>query len=65
MGIDTDRSADNHEFCNVESSFAEFEFRHERLPLPDTFPKLHLCYARVLSSLYQQLDHSLIEFGAK
>lgn len=54
------RFTDRNKFCDVESAFPEFEFRHECLTLPKALPKLYLCYARVLSSLHEQFDHSLV-----
>jgi hypothetical protein len=59
------RLADGHEFRDIESPFPEFEFRHERLTLPDPLSQFSLCYTGVLSRLHQQLDHAQIKVGPK
>ncbi len=65
MRIGVYRFRNCKELGDVESALPEFEFRHERLPLPKAFPKLYLCYARILSSLHQQLDYPSVKIGAK
>ena len=60
-----DGPTDNDELRHVESSFPEFEFRHESLTLPETFPEFHLRDAGVLPSLHEQFDHSLVEIRSK
>jgi hypothetical protein len=56
-------SANGDELRYVESSFAQLEFRHERLTLSETFPELYLCNARIFAGLHQQFNHSLVEIG--
>lgn len=63
--INSNRPANGDKLCDVKPPLAELEFRHERLTLPETLPKLHLRDAGVLASLHKQFNHSLIEIGAK
>lgn len=57
--------ADGHEFRNIESPFAEFELRHERLTLTDALAQFRLRDAGVLPSLHQQVDYSQVKVGTK
>ena len=63
--ISTNRSTDGYEFRNVETAFAQFKLRYERLALPKPLPQLHLRYTGLLSSCDKQLDHPAVEVGAK
>lgn len=65
MWVDANRSCYRHELGRIESPFAEFELRHERLPLANAFAELGLGDASVLASLHKQLNHSLVEIGSK
>lgn len=65
MWVGPNRPTYSNELCDIESAFAKLELRHESLPLPEAFPKFDLRDARVLSSLHEQVDHSLVKVGTK
>jgi hypothetical protein len=55
----------NDKLSHIKASLTEFEFRDERLALPEPFAKLYLRYARTLSSLHKPLDYPLVEIRTK
>lgn len=58
-------SANSHELCNVEATFAQLKLRYERLPLAEPLPQLDLRNTGFLPSCHEQFDHSLVEVGTK
>ncbi|MET3663133.1 hypothetical protein ABID44_003488 [Aquamicrobium ahrensii] len=56
---------DENKLCYVESPFAEFDLRDERLTLIDALAQFRLRDAGVLSSLHEQFDYPQVEIGTK
>lgn len=65
IGMSAYRPADGNKFGDIESAFAEFEFGHEGLPLPEPFTQFNLGNTGFLPRLDKKLDHSSVQIGTK
>jgi hypothetical protein len=62
--IRTNGAANRNKLCYVEPSLPKLKLGHKGLTLPKPLPEFRLGNARILASLHQQLNHSLIVVGS-